>query len=140
MESDVSKVQAAKNRRQRPTGVSLVAIWLSLEIFTIIISVRALVAGNQSFGSGVNNLINLFIGVASLPLAWGLWKLKPWAVRETIGLLVIAVLCRVGEFLVFQEWHSSYLLVSIIVFVLFNIWIIRYLATSRNVREAFRRS
>ena len=137
MESEVSKAQAAKSQRERPTGVSLVAIWLSLEVFTIIISVRALVAGNQSFGSGVNNLINLFIGIASLPLAWGLWKLKPWAVRETIGLLSIAILCRVGEFLIFQEWHSSYLVVSIIVFVLFNVWIIRYLATSQNVREAF---
>lgn len=135
-----SEVQTARSQRQRPTGVSLIAILLMLQVLSIFEGVRFLASGNQLFSLDVSNGIGIVLGVLAIPLGWGLWTLKPWAVRETIGLEIIVILCRVGEFLIFQEWHSSYYVVVSIGATLINVWIIYYLDRSQNVREAFRRT
>jgi hypothetical protein len=134
-----SDVQVVKSRRDRPGGISLIAILLMLQVINIFFGIKFLASGNQSISSDVTNIIGIFIAVLALPLAWGLWTLKLWAVRETIGLEIIVILCRIGEFLVFQQWHSGYYILVSIASVLINAWIIYYLATNQKVREAFRR-
>ena len=133
-----SEVQNVKTHRDRPAGVSLIAIWLMLGLLIIVVVIKPLISGTQPFSLDVNDIINILIGVLSLPLAWGLWTLKHWAVRETIGLEIIIILCRVVETLVFPDERSSNYIVALIGSVFINLWIIYYLATSKKVREAFR--
>lgn len=134
-----SEAQSVKTRRDRPAGVSNVAIWLILSgVITLLFYGVPLIARfskGSSFSLGVaSDILALLLAVMALVLARSLWKLKPWAVPWTIGLLTINVLSRVVSVILL---HTTSNIVVQLLAVALNIWIIYYLATSKKVREAF---
>src|SRR5260370_40957526 len=68
-------------RRQRPLGITIIAIVIGIQaIFSII-------AGIQSLG-----VITLILGILSLLLAWGLWTLQSWAFRPAVVLEALNII------------------------------------------------
>ena len=134
-----SEVQNAKTRRDRPAGVSNVATWLILSgVISLLIYGIPLIqrySQGSSFSLGVaNDMIGMLLAIIALVLAWGLWTLRAWAVKWTIGLLAINVLSRIIAILFL---HVTSTIVIQILAIILNAWIIYYLLTSTNVREAF---
>ncbi len=95
----------ALERRQRPLGVSIIAIVLLVfGILALILSVFALIALSASHnavldaGAVVVLIIAMIIAVAEIVLFWGLWTLKPWAfwataIVEAIGVVNHCMAC-----------------------------------------------
>ena len=139
MESDVQNV---KTRRDRPAGVSNVATWLILSgvislLFYGIPLIQRYSQGSSFSLEVANDMIGMLLAIIALVLAWGLWALRPWAVKWTLGLLAINVLSRIIEILFV---HTTSNIVIQVLAIILNVWIIYYLATSKKVREAFKPS
>ena len=112
--------------RKRPLGITIIAIVLVIGgIFSIIGGIVSLAL------SGVAAVIALVIGILDLVLAWGLWRLQPWAFWVTVVLEVIAV---INGIVAMVQHNVAGGIISILIAAI----ILIYLFADRNVRAAFR--
>ena len=130
----------ALERRQRPLGVSIIAIVLLVfGILALILSVFALIALSASHNAVLDAgavavlVIAMIIAVAEIVLFWGLWTLKPWAFWATAIVEAIGVIESLYGLLV---QHNS--VGSAILGLIIPLAILIYLFADRNVRAAFR--
>ena len=143
MESQGRELQ----RRQRPLGVTIIAIVLFIEgILELLAAVLAFVAGSavhrhfpNVFGMAGNvfadilGAIALVIAIVTLLVAWGLFTLKSWAFWTVVVVELITVVHEVLRF--FQPDSNS---ASIIAALILPVIILLYMFLDANVRRAFR--
>jgi len=109
--------------------VIIVVLQGSLELLGI---AAAFVAFNSALATGVG-IANLSITVATFVLAWGLWKLKPWAFWATVVIESLSLAVRL--FTILQP-HAN--VSSILLRMILPILILVYLFANHNIRAAFR--
>ncbi len=137
--------------RQRPTGVTIIAILLGIEgLFEVLLGVLAIVGlfvlGHVAAAHGhtaTRTVIDVFggilggaslvIGILTLIFVVGLWLLKRWAFWLTIIIEVISLLRHAIELI---RPHTS--TVSIIVGMILPVIILLYFLLDPYVRRAFR--
>src|SRR5712692_11676826 len=105
-------------RRQRPLGITIIAIVIGIQaIFSIITALQ--------FGA----IIAIILGILKLLLAWGLWTLQPWAFWMAVVLEAIDII---------NDLFSLGQGASVIVSLIFSALILVYLLRDQSVRAAFR--
>lgn len=105
-------------RRQRPLGITIIAIVIGLQ------AILSIISGVLSLG-----LITLILGILTLLLAWGLWTLQSWAFWTAVVLEALNIISGL-----FSLGQGGYAIVSLI----FSVLILVYLLGDRSVRAAFR--
>ena len=126
--------------RQRPTGISILAIILIIAgilglLGTILglVGVAAL-SGNHSgvisTAATIILIVSAILAVANIVVGWGLWTLKRWAFWTAVIVEAFAVLTGLYSWL---GAHNNTSIVGIVI----ALAILIYLFADRNVRAAF---
>ncbi len=117
-----------QSNRQRPLGVTIVAILVGLAGFLWLIgafSGRAL---------PFDATLDLLMAVVAFPAVWGLWKLKQWAYWTTVALVGFLFVLRITQAATTGLAASG---VGLVIFFLIAIGIVTYLLVSQTARRAF---
>jgi uncharacterized membrane protein (DUF2068 family) len=117
--------------RKRPLGITILAVLLVIAgILELFVSGAALLGTINAFVA----VVATTVGLVSLYVAWGLWKLKEWAFWTTA---VIEALALAGHLTsLFTQPNVDF--GAQIVGVIFAALILIYLFADPNVRSAFR--
>jgi uncharacterized membrane protein (DUF2068 family) len=111
-------------RRQRPVGVSIIAVIVG------IVGIVGIISGILLFVfSPFAAIIGIIIGVVELLVAWGLWTLQPWAFWTTV---VVQIIGLVEDLFTLSQGGS------VILSLVLHAVILAYFLLDRNVRAAFR--
>lgn len=143
MESQGRELQ----RRQRPLGVTIMAVVLLIEgVFELIAAILAFVAAHvvhrhyhNILGAAAGTISNavgviaLIVAILTLLVAYGLFTLKRWAFWTVIVVEIIAILDSVLKF--FQATPNY---TSLIIGLILPVAILLYMFLDANVRRAFR--
>jgi uncharacterized membrane protein (DUF2068 family) len=113
--------------RERPLGISIIAVILAIQGILGIIGGILLLAGRVP----TLGIITLILGVLYLVLAWGLWSLKPWAFWGTV---ILEVLTLINGIFGLVTGRATTGILSLI----FAVVVLVYMFADRNVRVAFR--
>ncbi len=121
--------------RERPLGVTIIAILLGIQAVIAIISGIVVLVGTTFINPLAGLLVGwipLAIGILLFVLAWGLWTLKTWAFWATVVLEIVYILINVFSFSipkgnVFSIFGGG--IISLIILI--------YLLVDRHVRAAF---
>lgn len=141
-------------RTQRPTGVSILAIWYFLAgVATVVSAIGMLFAplptipGLQTLTTYqiIGGLVWLIIGVLQFATGWGLWELRKWAhtmatVFAALGLLgdlIAGIMLLVGVDIAGFRLSAPGPAVGCLILALINGLIIYYLQFHPEVTEAF---
>lgn len=141
-------------RTQRPTGVSILAIWYFLAgVATVVSAIGILFAplptipGLQTLTTYqiIGGLVWLIIGVLQFATGWGLWELRKWAhtmatVFAALGLLgdlIAGIMLLVGVDIAGFRLSAPGPAVGCLILALINGLIIYYLQFHPEVTEAF---
>jgi uncharacterized membrane protein (DUF2068 family) len=143
--------QTATNLRNRPLGVTVIAVLLAigaiLEILTgVLILAGTFAVGHAIVGHGhatsghvldtagiILAIIPLVIGVLTLIFAVGLWLLKRWAFWLTVIIEVISLIRHALEFTQASHPPTGLIVVEMII----PIAVLIYFLVDPNVRIAF---
>ena len=122
---------------RRPLGVTILAVFLGIEGFL------ALLVALLSLGVALSTTPLAFIGVGigavigllNLALAWGLATIKPWALKATITLQIVAT---VWTLLLLVTNLPKNTISSTLGNLILPVIVLVYLSVSKKVRGAFR--
>ena len=121
-------------QRKRPLGVTMCALWMGFWGLTICFILVALVLA-WSRGAPVQfNVVADVLGLAHLPIAWGVWKLKSWAYVATLVLQGAMFLYYVIQL---ASAPASALTISLQNVIIMPVLIMGYFLVKRNVYAAF---
>ena len=151
MDGDYEKEDRMQNTtlapRQRPLGVTIIAILAALQgIALLILSTIGFFGFLTTLSSyheplysrvahvGILGGVLLLVAVLSLLVAWGLWTLKRWAFWFTVVTQLVSLLSSIG--MLTQTGNST--TTTTTSNIIFAIVILIYLFADRNVRAAFR--
>ena len=128
---------------QRPTGVTVLAILAAIGgVFGILgglalVGFGGVAAAGAVAGGGLATIVGLLLlayGVLAIVLAYGFWKLNPWAWTLGVGLQAAGIVINILQFV-----NDSRQLVSAIVSIAISALILWYLFQP-HVKAAFGRT
>ena len=142
-------MNAMMERRQRPLGITIIAVILLITgIFELITSIALLVAAHSArvsthiphvlgltldvFGD-VIGIIGLIIAIVTLLVAYGLFTLKAWAFWLVVIVEVVTIIRHAVEFFAPNPSYTS-----IAIGLILPVIILLYMLLDANVRRAFR--
>src|SRR5437016_3004393 len=120
-----------KTSPKRPVGVTLVALLLGFWGLTISFIVATLILSWFGGAHVQFEVVTDVLGVGNLPLAWSLWKLKPWAYLATFLLQGAFLLNCLAVTLFLPMSANTKTLQSA---SLFPVMILIYFLVDRNIR------
>lgn len=134
-------------RRQRPLGVTIIAVVLLIEgILELLAAILAFAAAHavhvhvrnvlglagDVFANTIG-VIALIIAIITLLVAWGLFTLKRWAFWTVVIVEVITIIQHILQF--FQPDANT---TTVIIGLILPVIILLYMLLDANVRRAFR--
>lgn len=123
---------------KRPVGVILAALLLGFWGTSVCLILVILILGWFEGARVQFEIVTGVLGFATFPLAWGWWKLKPWAFTATF-LLQAAMMLNVSVLIFFSAPLSDSAGTKALQFVsLFPSVLLSFFLNKRNVRAAFR--
>ena len=121
-----------------PLGVTLAALLLGFWGTSICLILVALTLGWFQGARVPFEMVTGALGFATFPLAWGWWKLKPWAYRVTF-LLQAAMMFNFSALIFFSAPLSASAGTKALQFIcVFPSILLSFFLNKRNVRATFR--